>query len=226
MNIMKRMRDISVATLNDKLERSEDPVKLIDQFLISQKEQIGQSEKLYQQCIQHTHTMKLQYLSAEQTMLKREEQAKIAVRAGEESLARAALAEKMVYEEKTLQYQKLYEQGQQSLQELESQLQQMKVDLNEILSKRQFYMARLESIRLQRRMNERNKYSHVSGSSNVFSRLEEKVSDLEWEVRSLKDVRAFDKEAWKHAGNGIKDHVEKELDLLRFKLKEEGWIKK
>ncbi len=39
MGIAKRVRDITVATLNDKLERAEDPVKVIDQYLAEQKEQ-------------------------------------------------------------------------------------------------------------------------------------------------------------------------------------------
>jgi phage shock protein A len=33
MGVMKRVRDISAAAFNGKLERSEDPVRLIDRYL-------------------------------------------------------------------------------------------------------------------------------------------------------------------------------------------------
>ena len=51
MSLFRRMRDITVATLNEHLERSEDPVRLIDQYLAAQREQLQQSERLYQQCV-------------------------------------------------------------------------------------------------------------------------------------------------------------------------------
>jgi phage shock protein A len=226
MSIIKRMRDISVATLNEKLEKSEDPVRLIDHYLMSQKEQIIQAEKLYQQCVQHTHTMRQQYLSAEQIVQKRAEQARIAVQANEEAVARLALQEKMLNEEKSKQYRELYEQGQQSFLELEAQLQRLKADLQEVAGKRQFYMARLEAIRLQRRMNERMGSISSSGNAGMFNRLEEKVADMEFETRSLRDVRGVGRESWTQIGVEVKENVERELEHLKNKLVEEGWLKR
>jgi phage shock protein A len=213
---MKRMRDITAATLNEKLEKSDDPVRLIDQYLISQKEQIAQTEKLYQQCVQHTHTMRQQYLTAEQLIQKREDQARIALQANEEGVARLALQEKMLNEEKYEQYRELYEQGKSSILDLEDQLQRLKADVQEVLGKRQFYMARLESVRLQRTMNERMSSSSAYGSTRVFSRLEEKVMDLELETRSLRDVRGLE----------VKEAMEREMQHLKNKLAQEGWSKR
>lgn len=226
MSIMQRMRDITVATLNDKLEKSEDPIRLIDQYLNSQKMQIAQTEKLYQQCVHHTHLMKQQVSAAEQIIQKREEQARLALQANEEGVARLALQEKMLNEEKCAQYRQLYEQGKQSIIELEQQLQQMRADFQEVLSKRQFYMARIEAIQLQRRMNERMRSNSIYGSDRIFHRLEEKVSDLELETRSLREVRESNRERWTQLGWEVKETVERELQQLRNKLEQEGWLKK
>lgn len=226
MSIMKRMRDISVATLNEKLERSEDPVRLIDDYLVSQKEQIAHADKLYRQCVQHTQTMRQQYLSAEQIVQKRAEQARIAVQANEEMVARLALQEKILNEEKCKQYRELYEQGQYSIFELEAQLKQLKADVQEVMGKRQFYMARLESIQLQRRMNERMSATSPHGSTGMFNRLEEKVMDMELETRSLRDVRGMGKDSWTQLRVEVAANVERELEHLKNKLVEEGWFKR
>lgn len=226
MSIMKRMRDISLATLNDKLEKAEDPVRLIDQYIAEQREQIAQSEKLLQQCVHHTKMMKQQYLSAEQLAQKRGEQAEIAVKANEEAIARLALQEKLQNEEKAERYRKLYEDGQLSIIELETQLQQLKADLQEVIGKRQFYIARLESIRLQRQMNERLGDLSSHSATRMFDRLEDKINDLELETSSLREVRGFSKDNWVQLGHEIQETVERELQHLRQKLQEEGWLKR
>lgn len=224
MSLMRRMRDITAATLNEKLEKSEDPIRLIDQYLHAQKEQIAKTEKLYNQCVQHTSSMRQQFLAAKQMVEKREQQARIALKAGEDSVARLALQEKMLNEDKSEQYRKLYEQGQDNIVEMEAQLQQLKADWQEVVGKRQYYMARLESIKLQRRMNDRARSRY--GTDRMFDRLEDKVADLELETHSMKDVRNLDSDPWMKLGMEVKDTVEKELASLKAKLAEEGWMKR
>lgn len=223
MSIMKRMRDISLATLNDRLEKAEDPVRLIDQYISAQREQIAEVEKLYQQCVHHSAMMRKQYLEAELIVKRRTEQAEIAVKAGEEAVARLALQEKVLNEEKAAQYHKLYEQGQHSIIDLETQLQQLKADLQEVIGKRQYYIARLESVRLQRKMNERMGDTST-GTASMFDRLEEKISDMELETNALRDVKADTKDAWIKLGNDVRETIEEELQHLRQKLKKEGWL--
>jgi phage shock protein A len=222
MSILKRVRDMTVATLNEKLERSEDPVRLIDQYLASQREQIQQSERLHQQCMQHAQSLRNQYLGAEAWKEKREQQALLALKAGEEETARLALQDKILQEQKSDQYRELYEQSKLALVELEDQLQALKADYVEIAAKRNYYQARLESVRLQRRMNERMNDIGQNSTPRMFSRLEERVSDLELETRSLRDVRRMSKEVLYQAGSAVQHVLEQELSNLRKKLEMEG----
>ncbi|MEF3306467.1 PspA/IM30 family protein [Paenibacillus sp. GYB003] len=224
MSLMRRMRDITVATLNDRLEQAEDPVKLIDQYLAAQREQITQSEKVYRQMMAHAQSLRQQVTAAEQLRDKREQQAMIALKAGEEHVAKMALQEKLLQEEKYEQYKELYEQTKLSIVELEEQLDQLKRDFDEVLSKRQYYMARLESVRLQQRMNESMRGGYAGISGRTFHRLEERISDMEIETRTLRDVRQFGKEL-AHTGSAMKEALENELSQLRSKLEKEGWLK-
>src|SRR5258708_102693 len=118
MSLMRRMRDITAATINERLERAEDPVRFIDQYLIAQREQLQQSERLYQQCVSHAAALRQQYLTALETKEKREHQAVLALKAGEEHMARIVLQEKLQAEEKSEQYRELYEQAKQSILDL------------------------------------------------------------------------------------------------------------
>ncbi|NDI37214.1 PspA/IM30 family protein [Chengkuizengella sediminis] len=158
MSLVKRIRDISVATLNDKIENSEDPVRFIDKYLQTQKTKLTQLEKLYQQTLTHAHSVKQQYMEAETTRIKRENQAEIAVKAGEEQLAKLILLEKMQSEEKSEQYRKLYEDGKETILELEEQVQFLKDEVQELVDKRAFYTAKIESIRLQKQLNQVNHF--------------------------------------------------------------------
>ncbi|TNJ64578.1 PspA/IM30 family protein [Paenibacillus hemerocallicola] len=223
MSLMRRMRDITVATLNERLEQAEDPVKLIDQYLAAQREQIMQSEKVHRQLMVHAQSLRQQVTSAEQLRDKREQQALIALKAGEDHVAKMALQEKLLQEEKYEQFKELYDQSKHSIVELEEQLDQLKRDFDEVLSKRQYYMARLESVRLQKRMNESMQGS-LGINGRTFHRLEERISDMELETRSLRDVRQMGREL-AHAGGEMQQALERELSQLRTKLEKEGWLK-
>lgn len=225
MSLLRRMRDMTAATFNERLERSEDPVRMIDQYLVSQREQIQQAEKLHQQCVQHAQSLRAEYVGAEQWRDKREQQAILALKAGEDNTARLALQDKMIHEQKCEQYRELYEQSKLALVELEDQLHALKADYTEIAAKRSYYQARLESVRLQRRMNEHRSEIGCSSTPRMFNRLEEKVSDLEHETRSLRDVRRMSKEVLYQAGSAVQQVLEQELNNLRKKLAMEGGSK-
>ena len=224
MSVIRRVRDITIATLNEMLEQSEDPVRLIDEYLAAQRDQIIQTEKLLQQMINHAHSLRRQVEAAEQLKQKREHQAMVALKAGEEHVARLALQEKMQQEEKYEQFSKLYDEAKHSIVELEDQLERLKRDYDEVLSKRQYYMARLESIRLQQRMNERLKSVGPGYSGSAFRRLEERISDLEMETKALRDLRRAGQE-WGRAISAASRTLEQELEQLRLKLEKEGWFR-
>lgn len=222
MGIMKRVRDISVATLNEMLEQSEDPVRLIDRYLYTQKEQIDQTERLYFQCLNHGQSLRQQMLQAEQMREKREQQALIALKAGEETIAKMALQEKILHEEKAEQYRGLYEDSRESIIELQEQLNQMKADYQEVAAKRGYYQARIETLRLQQQMNARMSGAGGADTPRMFARLEDKVSDMELEAKSLRELRQAGREALYTMGSAAQSVLDTELSKLRKRLEQEG----
>ncbi|WP_340025734.1 PspA/IM30 family protein [Paenibacillus sp. FSL K6-1096] len=222
MSVFRRMRDITVANLNERLEQSQDPVKLIDQFLYSTREEIAEAERLYQQYASHTKQLQQQVNQATAMRDKREEQALLALKAGEDHLAKLALQEKIIHEEKLEQYSGLLETSRQSLFELESQLNELKLEYQTVYSKRQFYAARMESLRLQQRMNQRASAYGGGDVPKMFGRLEDQMNDWELEAKSLSDLRKMGQEYMVQAGETVATVLEREMARLKEKLNNDG----
>jgi phage shock protein A len=85
-------------------------------------------------------------------------------------------------------------------------------------------MARLQSVRLQQQMNARMNGMSAGSGSRAFTRLEERISDMEVEAQSLRDVRRVGQEL-AHAGAAMGQALEREMQNLRQKLEKEGWLK-
>ena len=225
MSIIRRVRDITIATLNEHLEKAEDPVRLIDQFLWATREEIIQSERLYQQYSTHNQHLKLQWLQAEQQKEKREQQAVTALKAGEEQLARIALHEKAATEERAQQYRDLYEQGRAGVEDLEKSLEDMRSEYQLVYDKREYYAARMESLKLQQRMNAR--YSGLQAQpgakpEGMFRRLDDRISGMEHEARSLRELRRDGSDAVRLGAAMMNTVVEQQLELLKRKLGQGG----
>lgn len=222
MSVIKRVRDMTAATLNDRLEKAEDPVRLIDQFLWSTHQEIVQSEQLQRQYAAHTDHLLRQWREAEQWVQRREQQAMTALKAGEEAAAKLALQDKMAHEEKAANYKGLYEQSQGELNELEQLLQELRDEYRAVYDRRQFYVARMESLRLQQRLNARFGPGSSSNPNTMFRKLDDRLTDIELETKSLRDLRRMGQEMVYQAGTVVHEAIERELQQLKRKLEQGG----
>lgn len=224
MGLVKRIRDITLATLNEKLENAEDPVRLIDQFLWSTRDEIVQLEGLHQQYYNHVQQLRNQWLQYTEQVEKKEHQALIALKAGEETIARQLLFEKTNIAEQLGSYRELYEQANETLIDLENQLTTLKQEYQIVYDKRQYYAARMETIRLQRRMNERLGFRGQESTAKMMSRMDSKLTEYELENEALRQVRS-ENQHYKNSNHysGTKSlEVEQQLAEMKKRLNPEG----
>ncbi|MOA51245.1 hypothetical protein D3C78_1743660 [compost metagenome] len=57
----------------------------------------------------------------------------------------------------------------------------------------------------------------------MFRRMEDRITDLEHEARSLRDVRRMDQSYNSGPDHSVKAVIERELTELKRKLEKEGW---
>lgn len=220
MSVMRRVRDLTAANMHERLSQSEDPVKVIDQFLWSTHQEIVQSEGLQRQYAVHTEHLYRQWKEAQQWVVKREQQAVTALKAGEEEIARLALQEKVMHETQADNYGKLYEQSKNELAELERLLQELRSEYRTVYDRRQFYVAKMESLRLQQRLN--SKFgSGGPDTASMFRTIDDRLTDIELEARSLRDLRrtGYDNT---YAEPFVQQSIEQELDAMKRRLQQGG----
>ncbi|MNI98290.1 hypothetical protein D3C81_1673550 [compost metagenome] len=80
----------------------------------------------------------------------------------------------------------------------------------------------METLRLQQRMNQRMSQYGTQDVPKMFNRLEDRVSDMEWEARSLRDLRKAGQDFVEQAGSAIQSTLEQELSRLKQKLNKQG----
>lgn len=151
MGIFRRVKDLSRATWHERLDNAENPLQLIQSYLAEKNQQYQETKQLYERNLLHVRTLQEQYLQAKSMADKREQQAIIALKAGEEEVAKLALEEKVLFVEKYEQYYVLYEQTRELLSQLSTQKQVLEAELHELSQKRQYYADRLQTIALQKK---------------------------------------------------------------------------
>ena len=75
MGIFKRLRDMTMASVNDLLDKAEDPIKMLNQFLRDMEEDIMEAESAVAKQIAIEKKFKLQFEESEEMVTKRTEQA-------------------------------------------------------------------------------------------------------------------------------------------------------
>ena len=220
MGLLKRMRDITLANLHERLDRMEDPVRYIDQCLAQLQKEIAKTQEIVRQSWQHALRLKREVEEAEKLAEKRQRQAEIALGAGEEDIARLALEEKLDAEHTVEKYRQLYEQNQMALLELEDQLKQLKEEYAELYEKRRYYAMRMETIKIRQHMNERWRFRE----ERILERLEDRIAELELEAQSLQEIRRGLPSCRPGSFRSSDPLLESELEKLKKKLERERGI--
>ncbi|WP_146737829.1 PspA/IM30 family protein, partial [Bacillus tropicus] len=116
--VLKRIRNMFVASVNEGLDKLENPKVMLNQYVRDMESDIAKAKQTIVK--QHTivHQFKKKQEDASETAAKRKNQAQLAFDAGEEELAKKALTEMKYLEGKAAEHEKAYEQAKTQLAEL------------------------------------------------------------------------------------------------------------
>ncbi len=218
MGMFKRVRDITAASVNDMLDKAEDPVKMINQFLRDMEEEIAEAEVAVAKQIAIEKRFLEQRDEAAAVVEKRQEQAVKALELGNEELARKALQDKKDHQEKVDTYGSEYDKSKAMADDLRHKLDQMKDEFLKMKGRREMLVARADAAKVQKQINHTMGNFGTESASRGFSRMEEKVNQLEAEAEASNELRtpakSLDDEFKQLGDNGVED----ELAALKAKL--------
>ncbi|HLT56498.1 MAG TPA: PspA/IM30 family protein [Bacillota bacterium] len=214
----KRVKTVVSSELNAMLDRAEDPVKMLDQYLRDMAEDIREVEAAVAKQIANEKMLKRKMNDAEAMVQKRLEQAELAVEAGNDDLARRALQDKREHEATAKTLQETWEQAKKDVDELKAKLDEMKREYQEMALKRDTLKARAESAKTKTKINRAMSSIGSDDAKRGFERMEEKVLQYEAEAETSEDlteaIRTLDDEF----KDVMKDDVDEELASLKEKL--------
>lgn len=220
MGIFKRLRDLTMASINDLLDKAEDPVKMLNQFLRDMEEDILEAEAAVAKQIAIEKKFKQQADEAEDMVNRRGEQAMKALEQGNEELARKALQDKKEHQARYDEFKRQYDIAKANADQLRSQLSEMKDEFGKMKNKKDLLVARAESAKAQKQINQTMSGFGKDNAAKGFDRMTEKVMQLEAEAEASKDIRSSSRtlddelDALDKNGSGVED----ELAALKAQL--------
>lgn len=208
----KRVSTVVSSELNAKLEKAEDPVKMLDQFMRDMEDDIQEVESAVAKQIANEKMMKRKADDAQAMVGKRQKQAEQAVEAGNEDLAKRSLEDKAEHEKQAAVLVESWERASKDSESLRTKLDEMKKEYQNMKLKKDSLKARAESAKTRTKMNRTKSSIGNDESKRGFERMEEKVMAFEAEAETSEDIshesRTLDDEFEELNNTSVDDELE------------------
>ncbi|MCY9106552.1 PspA/IM30 family protein [Bacillus atrophaeus] len=209
--VLKRIRNMFVASVNEGLDKLENPKVMLNQYVRDMESDIAKANQTIVK--QHTiaHQFKKKYEEASQTAGKRKNQAQLAFDAGEEELAKKALTEMKYLEGKAAEHKASYEHAEQQLAELKEQLSTLEVRLQDVKDKKQALIARANAANAKEHMNASFDKIDNESAYREFLRMENRIEEMEVRANYSQSAEA----RTEYSRTEFAGEVEAELEKMR-----------
>lgn len=188
MGIFGRISDIFKANVNDALDNMEDPEKMIKQMVVEMQEAIAKATSGLATAMAQEKKLERDYKTHQQASQNWEQKAMQALNAGNEELARKALAKKAEADTQAGQYKQMYEAASQTTSKLKGQVDQLKQKLNEARMKESTLIARSQAAKAQKQIAKQVGGLDTGNSFAKFDKWEEKILKTESEAEAFTEL--------------------------------------
>jgi phage shock protein A len=217
MSFFNRVRDLVSANLNAMLDRAEDPEKMVNEYLRQLNESLYEAKtNVAASMADETklHNKLVQYQSeAEQWQLK----AEAALKAGQEDLARQALARRLQAQKLADSYGQQYEQQDQQVEQLQDALVQLESRIAEARAKRDLIVAKKNRAETQETIQRTVRGLASTNAMDKLGQLEERVDDRLAQADAMAKLEQGTLEA-RFADLEGQQELDAELEALRRKV--------
>ncbi|WP_026560023.1 PspA/IM30 family protein [Bacillus sp. J37] len=219
--LFKRVKTVVDSELNALLDKAEDPVKMLDQFMRDMETDIREAESAIAKQIANEKMLQKKFEDTGKMVQKRDEQAIKAIEAGNDDLARRALEDKKIHQQTLDTLKESYERAKLDSDTLRKKLDEMKAEYNEMKLKKDSLKARAESAKTRTKINRTLSGIGSDESKRGFERMEEKVLQYEAEAETSEDMRSSNKSLDDEFDALENNDIDDELAALKKKLGKE-----
>lgn len=217
MAIFKRVRDITVASIHEMLDKVEDPIAMLNQYLRDLESEISKAELAVSRQVAIEKKWKALVEEFEQRAEKRSRQAELAINHGDENIARQAIEDKQFSEAKAQEYHALYENTKEQVATLLGQLKELKDKFYELRNKKFHLVSRANVAKAVKDINQALVTIDTESAAKGFTRIEEKIMMMEADSQAMQHIRrVYGDTNYENLHNAEKNEkVELELEKLK-----------
>ncbi len=221
MGIFSRLKTLISSNVNDVINKAENPEKMLNQLVIDMNEQLIESKKAVAMAIADEKKLERETSSQLAQAQEWERKAMLAVKAGQEDLAKEALLRKQENDNNYVQYKQQWEAQKQSVEKLKESLRELQNKIEEAQRKKNLLIARAKRAEAQQKIQ--STISNVTGNKSAFEafdRMAAKVDTLEAEADAAKELEDFSSNANLEKRFAALEKSDTSADIMLLELKE------
>jgi phage shock protein A len=184
MGIFSRLGTLIKSNINDLITKAEDPEKMLSQVLLEMQQQLVEAKKAVAIAIADEKKLQKQYTAETDKSKEWERKAMVAVRAGDDNLARQALARKQEHETISGQFQQQWIAQKQAVEKLKDALRLLNNKIEEAKRKKNILIARKKRAEAQQQIANTMQGLGDTSAFDTFDRMAERIQLMEAEAEA------------------------------------------
>ena len=188
MGIFSRLAQLIKSNLNDLISHSEDPEKMLNQVVLDMNNQLVEAKKQVAASIADEKRLAKQSEQEAANAAEWERRAMMALRAGNEVLAKEALARKREHDELATTFKDQWTKQKNAVDQLKKALRLLNDKIEEAKRKKNVLIARKKRAEAQRAIQETMSGLRDQSAFETFDRMSQKIDQIEAEAEAASDL--------------------------------------
>ncbi|MEM7592422.1 MAG: PspA/IM30 family protein [Cyanobacteria bacterium P01_A01_bin.83] len=210
MGLFDRLSRVVRANINDLVSKAEDPEKVLEQAVIDMQEDLVQLRQAVARSIATQKRTEQQYNKNKGEEATWQQRAQLALKKGDENLAREALVRKKSYSDTANSLKTQLDQQTNQVATLKRNLIALESKISEAKTKKDMLRARANAAKANKQLQDSMNNIGTSSAMGAFERMEDKVMQLEAESDTAAELGGTGIEeqfAALEAGTGVDDEL-------------------
>ncbi len=184
MGFFGRLATLIRSNLNDLISKSEDPEKMLSQIILDMNAQLVEVKKQVAVAIADQKRLERQWQSEKTVADEWQKKAMLAIRAGDDALAKEALMRKKEHDQLSKGYEEQYQKQSAAVSQVKLALQALNSKIGEAKRKKDLLIARNNRAKAMEEIQKAMGKLSDTSAFDAFSRMEQKIEQREAEVEA------------------------------------------
>lgn len=225
MAIFDRITSILKANIHDLLDKAEDPEKMIYQLLREMEDEHGKARNQVAEAMAQEKKLERDLLAAQALVEQWQAKAATALRAGDEALAREALARKLAHGKRAEALQRALEDQTEAVTRLKEQLHALEAKIEDAKRQKDVLLARRKRVQAEEQIRTTmSTLTYAEDAFRAFERIKDKIEDQELVLESLREMEAETSARARFEKLEADQELEAELAAMKAQLGGEGSV--